>query len=284
MRMTHACSLLTLFLILGMVAVGLGGYLYDRNPADRADLAPAESPEIETTRCYHNAIDDLPAPVKKYLRYAVLDGRPEISSVGMTLAGRYRTGEGRPWQPLEAEQQCTTSEPGLVWQSRMKASPLVWGSSQNVSFSKAGGMLSKAVAIVPAFRVETGETDRSLLARYLCEAVWYPTVLLAGGMVEWEPIDDRSAEAVITSGGVEARAVFHFNEIGQVVRVETLDRCRESGGGYCATKWTGEMKDYIEIDGVRIPSRTSAVWRLAEGDLHYLDLQVVGVDYNPQAY
>jgi hypothetical protein len=282
--MKHACSLLTLFLVLGLVAVGLGGYLYDRNPVDRAVLPHGESPDYETARCYHNAIEDLPAPVKKYLRYAVLDGRLEIAGVGMTLAGRYRTGENSPWQPLEAEQRCTTSEPGLIWQGRMKASPLVWSSSRNINFSKAGGMLSKAAAVVPASRTQTGETERSLLARYLCEAVWYPTVLLAGGMVEWAPIDERSAEAAIRSGGLEARAVFHFNDIGQVVRVETLDRSRESGGGYCATKWTGEMKDYIEIDGVRIPSRTSAVWHLAAGDLHYLDLQVVGVDYQPQAY
>lgn len=43
-------------------------------------------------------------------------------------------------------------------------------------------------------------TPRPELMRLLGEAAWYPTVLLPGQGVRWQPVDDRSAEA--TSSGL----------------------------------------------------------------------------------
>ena len=45
------------------------------------------------------------------------------------------------------------------------------------------------------------------LMRYLAEAPWYPTALLPGQGVRWEPIDDVSARASLTDGATTVAGV-----------------------------------------------------------------------------
>ena len=44
--------------------------------------------------------------------------------------------------------------------------------------------------------------------------------------------------------------------------------------------WIGKMADYREINGILIPTKIDAIWRLKKGDFSYAKFNLNKIDYN----
>jgi hypothetical protein len=116
---------------------------------------------------------------------------------------------------------------------------------------------------------DTTETAAGELMRFLAEAAWYPTVLLPGQGVRWQAVDDRSARATLTDGGLSVTLVFHFGDDGMIEAVSTPARGRLVDGKIVPTPWQGRFWGYCREDGMLVPGEGEVGWILPSGARPY---------------
>lgn len=203
-------------------------------------------------------IEELPGPVRRYLGKVLKEGQPRVRSVELRQRGEFRLGE--TWREMEAEQFFTTRPPGFVWSAKIRVLPLIVARVVDNYVSGAGSLRVTVLSFVVAEGEAGPELDEGELVRFLGEAVWFPTVLLPGGGVEWESVDDSSARATLRHGETEASLLFHFGEDGLVERVTGMRPRRAEDGGFEDTEFMGRWQRYRERSGMLVPMEGEAQW------------------------
>src|SRR5690606_1835390 len=123
-------------------------------------------------------------------------------------------------------------------------------------------MLGRVAAVLPVVdQGSTPEMAESALARWLGEAVWFPTAFLPGGAIRWEQVDDRTARATVTDGRFRATADFHFASTGEIERMTAM-RYRDVGGTAVLTPFEGSYGVYERRSGVMVPAEAEVAWQL----------------------
>lgn len=227
-------------------------------------------------------LDGLPAPVQRYLRAALTDGQRLVSAVSMAQTGTFDTSEQAPqWKPFHATERVVVDRPGFVWDAAITVLP---GVEVRVHDAYVAGEGRLHPALFGLFsladqRDSGGELAQGELMRFLAEAPWYPTVLLPGPNLRWEPVDDRSARATLRDGPTTVALTFTFGEDDLVASVRAEARGRMVDGRSVPTVWEGRWWDYVQRDGMRVPLAGEVAWRLPEGLRPYWRGRVTRLDY-----
>lgn len=239
-----------------------------------SDVAPSVGPEQLSARW-----DSLPEPVRHYLHYAILEGRPAIGAVRLKHDGLFRTNPGQRWLQIQGEQYFTTGKPGFVWNASIRPAPLLWIEARDRLLAGRGNMLVKFYSTFTIADASGAEIDQGSKLRWLAEAVWFPYAFV-GDQIQWEPIDQRSAKATLLGDGLPVSATFDIDKEGKIVCLRT-DRYRDIGGGKAVlTPWIGRCADYCDFNGLRVPSSIEAVWNLQVGEFSYARFSLANLEYN----
>jgi len=231
-------------------------------------------PEVVT----ETDIEGLPEPVQKWLKNSQIIGKERIFAVRLKQKGLIRTKEGQPWMPAEAEQYFTIDEPGFIWKTKVKMAPLLYLVGRDKYYEGKGDMLIKFIALITVVDARGKEIDQGTMVRYLGETVWFPTAVLSN-YIEWESIDSNSARATMSYKGVTASAVFKFNENDEVISF-VCKRYMTVDDQYSLENYSVNLKDYKELDGIRIPTKGEAVWNLKTGDFSVYQCEITEIEYN----
>ena len=223
-------------------------------------------------------LENLPAPVQRYLAYTGVVGYPWIANARLKQVGKFRQGADRPWMPMTAEEFYTTQPPSLLWNARFKLAGLPLLRGRDRYESGHGHMFGKLAGLFTGFDVRGEELDQATMIRYLNEIMWFPTAFL-GDNISWEAVDDHSAEVTFTDCGRSVSGTMIFDGIGRLTNF-TCMRYREIEGEYSLDPWSTPMTAYGEFAGLKLPVRGQAVWNLASGDLTYAELEITQIEYN----
>lgn len=223
-------------------------------------------------------LQGLPLCVQRWLEYSQVIGKERIRTVRLKQKGAMRTKEGQPWMPAEAEQYFTIDEPGFIWKAKIKAAPLFYIVGRDKYYHGKGNMLIKILSLITVADARGKEMDQGSLLRYLAETVWFPNAALSS-YIKWEEINSNSARATMSYGGETASGVFVFNEKGEVIYFVT-ERYMELNGQYVMETWSTPMKDYKEFNGIKIPAKGEAIWKLKTGDFSYYQVEITEIEYN----
>lgn len=256
------------------------------------DAAPITAAELEA----------LPAPVRRYLARALPEGARRIESATLRQSGEMnlaQPGEPARWLPFTAEHRVVTRRPGFLWDARVRMAPGLRAHVHDAYASGEGRLHASLAGLWTVAREQgTPEMAEGELLRWLAEAVWYPTVLVAGGGgggaegeggeggerdgVRWEAVDQRKARAVVVIGGgrhasredgedgpARVELVFRFGEDGLVEGVRAESRARAVNGGYERQAWEGRFWDYAERGGVLVPLMGEVAWVEEDGAQPY---------------
>ena len=100
--------------------------------------------------------------------------------------------------------------------------------------------------------------------------------------IQWETIDSHTIKATFTNGNIKVSAILKFNATGELVDFISEDRfyC-EDGKTYLSYKWSTPIKNYIEIEGRKVPSYGEAIWHIPyEGEYCYAKFDLKEIEYN----
>jgi len=261
-----------IFLILGSLFTDK--YINDEISKISNDQGPAKS------IAGIDSLNSFPLVLNKYFGYAIIDSNASPKSVKINLSGKLKTDENSEWKNLIVEQYYSIAKPGYVWNSKLEMNRFVWARAIESYSSGKGNILIKLFSSIKISDAFGNPVDQSCLTRYLIESVFFPTALLPGGNLYWKFIDQGKLKAVIRDGSLNAEAVFYFNNIGQIVKIETSDRYRTIKTGYSKTQFSITFSDYKLFGGFNIPTSFSTNWHTEKGIFNFGKFNITGVQYN----
>jgi len=274
-----AALILVAILYGGVVAIGAWRW----KEATRVLGARLNAAEITGGAQLYDAreIVDLPAPVRRYFEQVLTDGQPMIRSADLGIDGMFNMSLYEPqWKPFASTQHVVANRPGFVWNARIMLFPGVPGRVHDAYVAGEGLLRPSILGLVPLGTAEgVGEIARGELMRWLAESVWYPTVLLPGQGVTWQPVDNTSAQATLTEGPIALTMLFRFGEDGLVSGIRVEARGALVGGKTVMMPWEGQFRDYRPQDGMMVPIRGEVAWITPQGARPYFRGTVTRVDY-----
>lgn len=272
------------FLALAAVAagvVGYGGRRWETSTHElEARLEAARAP-VEPLIVDFRELERLPAPVERYFRTVLKDGQPVVAAVRARHTGTFNVGDAADqWTPFASDQRVVTRRPGFVWSARVSMVP---GLPVRVHDAYVAGEGILHASVLGLFTVAelrgTREVAEGELMRFMAEATWYPTALLPSQGVTWESVDDRSARATLTDGGLALTLLFRFDDQGLVDSVRAEARGRTVGDQVIPTPWLGRSWNYEERDGMMVPLEGEVAWLLPEGPRPYWRGRIKEITY-----
>nr|WKN34606.1 hypothetical protein K4G66_19730 [Tunicatimonas sp. TK19036] len=220
---------------------------------------------------HYQQLEGLPQPVQRYFRHVLPDQYSYISTVRLTHEGQFKTGPKKAWSNIKGEQFFTAAPPGFVWKGRTALFSAV------DKYVVGRGSLSVTLAsLIGVVHVEGASVDQGELLRWLGESVWFPTNLLPNERLSWLPIDENTAKLSYNYSNQSLYYVVAFNELGEIIRLQTKRYISEDK----LETWVGELLDYQVMNGVKIPTRIRATWKLPEGDYTYVNFRLRKIEYN----
>lgn len=235
--------------------------------------------EGETESIFEQNLTGLPAPVKRYFRFALEDWQPMIRAARLRHAGEFYLND--KWVPFESKEYFSARTPAFVWDAKMKMNSLMSVRVRDAYLNGQGSMQAKALSLFTVMNI--GGSDEKLAAgelqRYLAEAVWLPTALLPHENLQWSEIDETCAKATLTDSGVTVSLEFEFSKKGEIVSVFSPARFREVGGEYEPFPWRGRYRNYRIFGSMMVPTESEVEWRLPEGDLPYWRGKLTEAEY-----
>lgn len=202
---------IALVLILAVTAVVMA-FLSFRGEIDRDTRSLVSSAEVPAPSTITEAmLAELPAPARRYFRFAGVVGQPVPRLVHLTQRGRIRSSNEARWMDFEADETYSTSPPAFVWRAFM------------------------------------------------------PT-----------PVDDTNFEVQITDRDMSAEATLSVDADGRLTNFRAQ---RYNTGSRSMETWETPITKYGEFSGLKLPARGAAIWKLATGDLDYIELDVLSVVY-----
>lgn len=258
---------LIVLVILSVLAVGV---LMNEASINK-DIENLFQGEYDNQLIYSEEIlQDLPTPVQRYFKNVLTDGQPYIQSVRLKHGGQFRTKAEQSWSNIKGEEYFATNPVGFVWIGKL---PFVAGVDKFVQ--GRGNLKIKLLSIFPVVDAVGEKADQGELLRWLGETPLFPTALLPSENISWTAIDDSSAKVIFNNGNIKLEAVFVFNDKGEAISFES-QRYKEEE----LENWTGYYRDYMEVDGVKVPSEIEAEWNLEEGDFSYAKFKIEEIEYN----
>ncbi|MBI4924064.1 MAG: hypothetical protein HY834_20205 [Devosia nanyangense] len=235
-----------------------------------ASAAPSPVPVVTDAM-----IDALPPPAQRYFRAAGVIGQPIPRLVRLKQKGRIRGGADAGWMTFEADETYSVNPPGFIWQAYFPSplTPMVLGRDEYLEGS--GSIVMKMLAALPVAEEHGAEMGPAGLMRYLNEMMWFPAAML-GPNIRIAAIDDNSFRLSIVDRGMTAEATLFVDEAGRVTNFRAQ---RFNSATRRLETWETPITGYGTLARLQLPVSGWAVWKLADGDFAYIELEVTELTY-----
>ncbi len=221
----------------------------------------------------------LPAIVRKYLKTSINVKSKSHQLTQLRLFGETRAEPGSEWSPTEVNFYYSLSAPAFVWVSTSEQFLFLWNKTINTYINESAKSEIKFLSSVTTDETEGVKLDQSYFLFYIINSVLSPTVLLPSQNIQWTPLEKFKAEVVMWYKSVRGKAIFYFNELGNVEKVEVTDMFLPNRIDTKKEKFTLHLANYEEVDGYKIPTYLEYQWNLSDGDFTFNRFNITDVEY-----
>jgi len=213
-------------------------------------------------------MQDLPDPVKRYLRYTHAVGQPKVKYFKLNFTGKIRK-QGGSWMPFTSEQYNFT-EPStrlFFMNATMKLLPVAGYHCYK------NGKAFMDIRLLSLFKVQYqqgNEMDSAETVTFFNDMCCMAPATLIDKRITWLETDGNTVKAQFTANGITIAASLYFNDEGQLVNFISDDRyAQQADGTLKKTRWSTPLKEYREINGYRLASYAQTVYAYPGGDFCY---------------
>ncbi|MDX9925414.1 MAG: hypothetical protein RBS48_11685, partial [Ignavibacteriaceae bacterium] len=223
-------------------------------------------------------ISDLPIPIQKWLDYSGIIGKEQIHTVYLKQKGLMKLKpDQKYWLKAEAEQYFNIDNPAFIWRvnTSMVGLPVI---GRDLFFHGRGKMQIKLAGLISVVNVTNNlKLNQSTLQRFLSEISWFPYGALSP-YIEWEPIDEYSAKAIMSYGESSGSAIFHFDENGALEKLVAL-RFKDITD-QDPKEWVARVVETETLNNTKIPTKLEISWNTDEGEFTWFKFQIYDLTYN----
>ena len=224
-------------------------------------------------------IKSVPPPVQKWLSRSGIIGKPFISSGKLIQKAELKMSPDQDkWLNASAIQYTFSREPAFIWAVDVKMNKFLHFRGRDKFENGKGEMLIKMNSLLSVVDEKGEKMDEGTLQRYLGEIVWFPSMALSQD-ITWEEIDDSTAVATMEYLGTMGSGTFNFNQDGDFTSFSAL-RYKGNEADAGRFEWIISVEEYKTFEGIRVPSKMTATWKLEDKDWTWLKLEVSDITYN----
>jgi hypothetical protein len=218
-------------------------------------------------------LEELPSPVRRYMRFMGVVGKPRDWSLRAKFAARFRTDAG-PWLKCEVLQYDTRLQLARVFYMQLSLKHVLPVTVRDTYVKGRGTMLAKAFDAFTVVEGKGHEIDVGELVTYLNDAILMAPSLLLGPEVTWREVDDDSFEVTLRDGSLSVTGRVQLDEQGAPRDFSTNDRFYDTPDGKrVRTEWRTPVSSFQDVGGRKLPRQAQAVWQLPEGPFVYADFR-----------
>lgn len=225
-------------------------------------------------------ISHLPEPVQRYLIYSGALNKPVLSNFKIKFEGRIRSDGKSAWMPFTTEQYNFIENPSRFFfmKAKMKGLPVTGYHAYK------NGLATMDIRLLSVFTVQYQagmEMNVAETVTWLNDLCLYAPAALIDKRIHWETIDRLQVKAVFQQEGINVAATLQFNENGELTNFVSEDRYRIlSNSDRKQIRFLTPVKNYIDVDGRKVPGFGEAVWHLPDGALTYGEFTATAIEYN----
>jgi hypothetical protein len=221
----------------------------------------------------------LPACVRNWIIKSGAVDKEITHSVYLTQKGFMSIKPGSKYMPAIAEQYFNIDKPSFIWTVKVNMMPGVQMAGKDKFENGHGNMLIKLYSLFTFADGKGDAIDQGTMLRYLGEICWFPSAAVQP-YIHWEEIGNNSARAIMTYGKQKVSAIFTFDDDSKLIRTDAL---RYMGLGKDAElhEWQIPCTEWKSFEGVKVPSKGNAIWKLKDGNFDYYRWEITNIQYNP---
>ncbi|HSQ47504.1 MAG TPA: DUF6544 family protein [Lutibacter sp.] len=224
-------------------------------------------------------ISALHAPVQKWIKTTGIIGKPEIKLGWVKQKALIKLKPNqKDFYAAEALQYSTIENPAFIWTVALDLMNILNIKGRDKFFEGKGKMLIKINSLIPIVNERGKKLDESSMQRYLGEMVWFPSLALSS-YITWEEIDEFSAKATMNYLETSGSGTFYFDKNGDFIKFIAM-RYNGNEPDSKHYPWVLTVDDYATFEGIKVPSKMEATWKLDKGDWTWLKLEIVEIKYN----
>lgn len=269
-------------IILAVSIVSFGYYNFQRIIQQETAQLLNKNAIVENRILNESDLDNLPFPVKNWLKNCGAIGKPFISLGKVTQTAEMQMKPDQEnWLTATATQYTTIDNPAFIWSVDVKMNSFLSFQGRDKYDDGKGEMLIKLNSLFNIVNERGEKLDEGTLQRYLGEMVWFPSFALSS-YITWEQIDENIAKATMTYKGTSGSGTFYFNSNGDITKFSAL---RYKGNETDAKRhdWEMNILDYKTFEGIKVPAKMTSTWKLDDKDWTWLKLEVTDIKYNKNA-
>lgn len=264
-------------LIIGVVALlALGSIQFEKGYRQDVLRHQIQSNQTPNERLTESDLQDLPAPVQRYLRYAGVLQKPKVRNAKIVFEGEMRS-KGKDYFPFTSEQYNFFEEPTRLFFMKGK----MFGMTVPGYHKYEAGKASMDIRLFGLFSVQhhTGavmdKTETVTLFNDMC--LLAPATLI-DKRIRWSAVNDTTVSAIFTNHGISIQATLTFNPQGQLLDFVSADRTAIAE--MQAYPFSTPVEAYQSIHGYQLMSSGDAVWHYPDGKFTYGKFRLKDIQYN----
>jgi hypothetical protein len=234
--------------------------------------SPAASVTTEMLAC-------LPEPVRKYLAFSGVVGKPVVRTAIVNQIGRIRLGPGKRWMKFQATESYSVDPPSFVWDARVGYGPIPVLTVRDSYVDGRGAIRAKLFNLLSVIRASGPPVDESSAVRFLSEVVWFPSAFLHPNFA-WTAIDENSAQVSFTAYGRTVSGKLIIAPDGKPTNF--ISRRYKDVKDPEPLLWSTPATAYGRFCGLNLPVGGQGVWHFESGDFTYIDVRVEEIGYDSE--
>ena len=221
-------------------------------------------------------IQQLPEPVKKYLRYTGSVGKPKVNNFKIEFTGKIRKDENSEWMPFTCEQYNFMETPTRLFfmKAAMKGLPI------GGYHSFRNGVAYMDIRLFSIFTVQYldgPEANLSETVTFFNDMCVVAPPTLIDKRIKWLEVGYNKVKASFTNNNITVSAWLYFNEKGELINFISDDRYASAGKQF---PWATPLKDYHLINGYRLMGSAETIYSYPDRDLVYGTFKLISIKYN----
>lgn len=268
--------------VLAVSLISYGSFSFE-NLVNSETAKILESTSIKNTSLVsEEQVDRLPVPVKKWLYRSGAVGKPFIHVGKVTQSAALKMQpDQKNWMKAKAIQYSTVDSPSFIWMVDVEMNSMLYFLGRDKYEDGKGEMLIKMNSLIKIVDEKGEKLNEGSMQRFLGEMVWFPSLALSP-YITWKEVNDMTAKATMDYKGTKASGTFYFSEEGDFVKYTAM-RFKGNEDDAKRYEWVLLVDEYKTFEGIKVPSKMTATWKLENEDWTWLKLEIENIEYNEKA-
>lgn len=264
-------------IILLIAIPGMGSWNFYRQYQQDVKTGFLQKPKFANELLTEADLDDLPEPVKNYLRYTGSVGKPKVKNFKLRFSGKIRGKDQSDWMEFTSEQYNFIESPARLFFMRatMKHLPVV-----GYHHYKNGNAVMdiRLLSLLKVQYLDGEEMNIAETVTFFNDMCCLAPATLIDKRITWAETDGNAVKASFTNNDITISAWLHFNDEGQLINFVSNDRMAADVGK--KLPWATPLSNYKEINGYRLASHAELINTYPDGDFCYGSFELESVSFN----